>query len=294
MYMKCPLCGSENEVFRLYRTLDFFLTREEFEIWECNLCNIRYTHPFPPEIELPKYYKSPEYLSHAKTHQSVFSLIYGSIRSLNVKWKAQQLKRFFPQPGSILDVGCGSGSFLAEMKRKGWACVGIEPDFGSRSFVENHWNIPVYKDIASIEKNQSFQVITLWHVLEHFSDPFSALKQLKMLLNNDGILVVAVPNFESLDAMNFGSYWAAYDVPRHLYHFSLASLESVIAEAGFKIVQVKPVWVDVFYISYLSYRYLGKRLALLKGFFKSIEFLLRSNKVTDYSSIVIFARKKTE
>lgn len=292
--MKCPLCGSETEVFRLYRTLDFFLTREEFEIWECLHCKIRYTYPFPAEADLPKYYRSPEYLSHAKADKSAFSLLYDSIRSLNVKWKARQFKPFFPNPGSILDVGCGSGAFLGEMKQRGWACIGVEPDPGSRSFVEQHWKIPVFEDITSLDRNHSFQIITLWHVLEHFSNPMFQIGQLKPMLAEDGMLVVAVPNFESLDAITFGSYWAAYDVPRHLYHFSLPGLELLLNKAGFEIVRVKPMWVDFFYISYLSYRYLGKTLPLVRGFFNSIEFLLRSHKVTDYSSMVVFARKKAE
>ncbi|MGC8865063.1 MAG: class I SAM-dependent methyltransferase [Bacteroidales bacterium] len=292
--MKCPLCDSRVDVFRVYRTLDFFLSKEEFEIWECDHCKIRYTHPFPSLSDLAKYYKSPEYFSHAQHRKNLFSLLYDTIRSINVKWKANQIKAFYPIQGKILDVGCGAGSFLVEMKKRGWECTGVEPNAESRYFIKSQWNIPVYEDISLLDDKLSFQVISLWHVLEHFTDPLTSLTRIKHFLTDDGVLVVAVPNFESLDAATFGSYWAAYDVPRHLYHFSLAGLKSLLDKAGYEIVQVKSIWVDVFYISYLSYRYLDKSLPLFRGFLKSLEILLRANNITDYSSIVVFARKKAE
>lgn len=288
--MNCSLCGS-TKVFKVYQVRDFFFSGEEFGLMECEECRVRFTHPVPSKEELFKYYKSDEYLSHANKQKTFLAFLYDFIRGINVKWKANQISRYCPNTGAILDVGCGAGVFLSEMKKRGWMCTGVEPDTNSLSYVEDKLQINVVGDILEIEKNKQFDVISLWHVLEHFYDPKMVLNELNTLLKNDGLLVIAVPNYESLDSRYFGSYWAAYDVPRHLYHFSPDVLRSLLESCGFTTLEIKPLAVDVLYITYLSNRYLKKWPALLKGVLRGLYFLLRSRRVSDYSSIVFFARK---
>ncbi|MDK2908696.1 MAG: hypothetical protein PWR20_263 [Bacteroidales bacterium] len=288
--MNCPICGS-SKVYQVKQVKDFFLSGEEFKVMECENCAIGFTNPFPAIDNLARYYKSPEYFSHANKNSNFLFRIYNFIRSFNSRWKARQVERHVSKVGTILDIGCGSGAFLLEMKKRGWNCQGVELDSESREFVKNTLGVNVVRDISEIDKAVRYDVITLWHVLEHFYNPKELIQELKNYLKDNGLLIVAVPNRDSLDAHYFGAYWAAYDVPRHLFHFNSDSLRSLLESAGFTIIKAKPLAIDVLYVSYLSYRYLKKWLALVHGTLKGLFFLLWSRKLSDYSSIVLFVRK---
>lgn len=288
--MNCPICGSSN-VYQVKQVKDFFLSGEEFKVMECENCAIQFTKPFPARDNLARYYKSQEYFSHANKNSNFLFHVYHFIRRLNSRWKAKQVERHVSKIGTILDIGCGAGAFLSEMKRRGWNCQGVELDGESREFVKNTLGVNIFRDISEIDKTIKYDVITLWHVLEHFYNPKELIYELVNYLNDNGLLIVAVPNHDSLDAHYFGAYWAAYDVPRHLFHFNYNSLRSLVERAGFTIIEAKPLAIDVFYVSYLSFRYLKKWLALINGILKGLLFLLWSRKLSDYSSIVLFVRK---
>lgn len=288
--MECALCHSM-DIYQVYQVKDFFLSAEEFGIWECQTCGVRFTLPVPSEESMPLYYKSEEYLSHFHKKRTLFSLLYGFVRSINVKQKANFVERHFLRTGSLLDVGCGAGTFLNEMNKRGWNCQGVEPDENSRRFINETYKLPVVNMLSSMDVNSRFDVITLWHVLEHFYNPRLILNSLNFHLNENGVLILAVPNFESLDARYYGSYWAAYDVPRHLFHFNYSALKKILESTGFKVVNKGVLAIDVFYISYLSEKYLNKKLSFFTGIFKALLFYIHSSKISDYSSIVVVAKK---
>jgi len=178
------------------------------------------------------------------------------------------------QYGSLLDVGSGTGYFAAEMLKSGWITTGLEPDEGARA-AASAWNriqlLPT-EDIYLLP-DRSFDVITLWHVLEHVHDLHGYLEKFYAILRPDGKLIIAVPNYESYDAAVYQSYWAAYDVPRHLYHFSPVSLKTLAGKKGFRVVAMKPMWFDSFYVSLLSSRYRHNHVK----WFPALWTALRSN-----------------
>ena len=146
------------------------------------------------------------------------------------------------------------------MKQNDWNVTGLEPDEGARKIAKESLDceLKTIDELFYLPAN-AFDVITLWHVLEHVHDLHGYLQQFKKLLKKDGQLVIAVPNYTSFDASVYKEYWAAYDVPRHLYHFSPLSMKLLIDKNGMRIAELKPMWFDSFYVSFLSSRYKDAR-----------------------------------
>jgi 2-polyprenyl-3-methyl-5-hydroxy-6-metoxy-1,4-benzoquinol methylase len=287
----CLLCKKAS-VQDVFITKDYFHTRESFEIRYCRACGIRYTYPQPNKEEIAKYYLTEKYYSHHARPRGLFSMVYQWVRQINVRHKAGLIHSFSAHKGDLLDVGCGSGTFLNVMKKAGWRCSGVEVNENARQYVQDGLKIDVHEAIDNIpDTSGQFDVITLWHVLEHFHTPGMVLQQLHKLLRRNGILIVAVPNYDSLDAKWFQSFWAAYDVPRHLYHFNNQSLTEVLQQNNFMIIEKRPVFPDVFYISYLSAKYKGIRFPLLYGLFAGLFFWLRTRSPQDASSIIFVVKK---
>ena len=168
--------------------------------------------------------------------------------------------------GNILDVGCGTGAFLNTMKEAGWDATGIEPDQSAREKALDLYGLHLDNSEKFYElPAQAFDAITMWHVLEHVHDLHEYIDQLKKIVKPTGKLFIAVPNYTAYDAKVYKEFWAAYDVPRHLYHFSPASMKTLLNLHGMKIEKMKPMWYDSVYVSMLSEQYKTGKSNLLSA-----------------------------
>ncbi len=249
---------------------DYTVSGESFIIIECNSCSLRFTQDVPDAASIAPYYKSEEYISHSNTSKGLINWLYQSVRKRTLRKKRELVQRLTGmEKGHLLDVGSGTGSFVSEMTKHGWQVTGLEPDEGARGIAKKLYNAGL-KDITEFYhlSANSFDAITLWHVLEHVHELSAYVEQLKKLLKENGKLFIAVPNYTSKDAAIYKEYWAAYDVPRHLYHFSPRSMQALMEKHGLKILQHKPMWYDSFYISMLSSKYKHGKTNLFASFFK--------------------------
>ena len=255
-YSHCPICRS-TDIKNVLTVKDHTVSGKTFVVMECGNCTLRFTQDIPNADSIAPYYKAEEYISHTDTSKGFINKIYKFVRKRTLVKKRKLVeKQTGIKQGSFLDVGSGTGSFVSEMKQHGWKVTGLEPDPDARKTANQLY------DLELADSNElyrlttgSFDAITLWHVLEHVHDLSAYIQQLKKLLNKNGKLFIAVPNYTSLDANTYKEYWAAYDVPRHLYHFSPASMKSLMERNGLSILQYKPMWYDSFYISLLSSKY---------------------------------------
>jgi 2-polyprenyl-3-methyl-5-hydroxy-6-metoxy-1,4-benzoquinol methylase len=225
----CPVCNKDS--FKNFMVVkDNAVSKESFVIVECENCGFKFTNPRPSENEIGKYYASEEYISHSNTNKGITNKAYQVVRSITVKQKVDIINKFVPAKGAILDYGCGTGNFLQACQKDNWQVFGIEPNDTARTQAQAllHTNI-VSTDLQQFEP-ASFDIITLWHVLEHIHTLNETVKTLLSLLKPDGFLLIAVPNADSLDAKEYKENWAAYDVPRHLYHFTQATMKRFLTK----------------------------------------------------------------
>jgi 2-polyprenyl-3-methyl-5-hydroxy-6-metoxy-1,4-benzoquinol methylase len=255
-YTGCPVCGAAG-ISKILKVKDYTVSGEEFAIFQCSDCGLRFTQDAPAADTISRYYKSENYISHTNTSKGLVNRIYQLVRKRANRQKRKLIEKVTGiQKGNLLDVGSGTGYFAAEMKNAGWQVTGLEPDDDARRMAAEIHGIqpgPV-QELFDLPQN-SFDVITLWHVLEHVHELKRYIKQFSDLLKGNGKLFVAVPNYNSYDAEVYKAYWAAYDVPRHLYHFTPNSMKQLLATAGLKVVSIKPMWFDSFYVSLLSGKY---------------------------------------
>lgn len=288
----CPVC--KNSEFESYLTVkDHFLSKEDFNIAHCKKCGFKFTNPRPENDNLVNYYISDDYISHGKSKSLVLENIYKIIRKYSI-YKKHQLIVNHSVGNKILDVGCGTGEFLAYFKHKGWQTFGIEPSAYPREYGIKNFQLDV-KDESGLSDFSSgnFDVITMWHVLEHVWDINDRIFQLLKILKNDGLLVFALPNSESWDCKHYNSYWAAWDVPRHLSHFSTSTFQKLMAHHNLDIIATIPMKFDSFYVSLLSEKYLGNKwffiTAFIKGFLSN-HHAARNKK--SYSSMIYLVKNK--
>lgn len=253
----CPLCRQELKT--VFTTKDFLVSGEKFDIVECSDCRLRLTSPFPDKDKLGSYYESDEYISHTGETKGLFDSTYNMVRSytlgrkINIVEKSSRKKQ-----GAILDIGCGAGHFLNTMKANGWNVKGVDASRKARELVNSQFNIDVITPEVWLNSDETYDVITCWHSLEHVYEPWDYLEKIKTQLNHGGVLIVALPNYESTDGNKYRADWAAYDTPRHLYHFTHSSMEKIMTANGFNIEDINRMPFDAFYISVLSARTAGR------------------------------------
>jgi len=292
MYEKldsCPSCGNETIVNELI-CKDTLVSQESFVICRCTKCKLLFTNPRPQEKEISKYYQSEEYISHNSKGISPIKLLYKLARFFSFRYK-QKIIASYKYSGVLLDVGCGTGSFLQNFKGK-WITEGVESDDGARETAELALNKKIYRSIYEIEEKQKYDVITLWHVLEHLYDLNNVLKHLRKLLKKDGYIVIAVPNHTSQDANYYKNNWAAYDVPRHLYHFSKESFKSLAVSNKLSLVEVIPLYFDAYYISLLSNKNLNEKESLAKALWRGYLSNKEAKHSKNYSSLIYILERK--
>ncbi|MGJ7029857.1 class I SAM-dependent methyltransferase [Niabella hirudinis] len=255
-YKDCPVCGS-TQIRSVFLVKDYTVSGEVFPIEECGSCSLRFTQDVPDQESIGSYYKSEDYISHSNTSKGLVSRMYQKVRTRTMQQKAAMVARYTgKRAGRLLDLGCGTGTFLNTMKNRGWEVAGLEPDADARAMAKTLYNLDVAPshEIYQVAGEQ-FDAITLWHVLEHVHELHAYMEQLKRMLKPDGVLLIAVPNYTSRDAAIYEQYWAAYDVPRHLYHFSPEAMKTLTGQHGLRIIKLLPMWFDSFYVSLLSSRY---------------------------------------
>ncbi len=294
IYSSCPNCGDKN-IYKVFSVKDYTVSGEEFEIWECRNCTQRFTQNIPEEEQIGRYYQSEEYISHSDTKKGFVNNLYHSVRKRTLQEKRKLVEKSTQKTkGNILDVGAGTGAFLHTMKNAGWNCTGIEPDETARKNASELYNFDLKeaKELFSLSP-QTFDAITLWHVLEHVHELHSYVEQLKNLLASNGKLFIAVPNYTSADAKMYAKFWAAYDVPRHLYHFSPEAMRTLLNAHGLQVETIKPMWYDSFYVSLLSEKYKSGKSnpakAFINGMTSNIEALFDKTKC---SSLIYIASAK--
>lgn len=253
----CPLCGSHDIDTRL-ATRDYSITQEAFDLVDCRNCGVRFTQPLPNPGEVGRYYQSEDYISHSDTRKGLINQLYHWARQWMLGRKRRLLAHLHPQGRRVLDVGCGTGYFLHHLQQHGYAVLGVEVDAAARQFAQQQFGLAVLEPaawLAAPAAETQFDLITLWHVLEHVHEPRQYLDRLQQQLAPGGMLLIAVPNYTSYDAQYYGATWAAYDVPRHLWHFSPPAMKRLIAEHGFTLVGRRQLPLDPFYVSLLSEKY---------------------------------------
>ena len=287
----CPVCGSET-FDPFISGKDYFLTGESFEIVKCRTCGFRFTNPRPEPGELGKYYQSSEYISHSDSRQGLFAAVYQQVRKYTLRQKYELISGYQPK-GEILDIGCATGQFLNYMAEKGWKATGIEPHDKTRNRAISEFGLQVFPEehLTSISK-PSFSVITMWHVLEHVSDLNGRMKQIKDLLKPGGTLIIAVPNCNAKDAETYREFWAAYDLPRHLYHFAESDIKLLADNYGFKVVKTLPMRFDAFYVSLLSEKYKSGKMRWLPALWNGFWSNLKSGGQNGYSSHIYVIQQK--
>jgi len=290
-YSQCPVCEA-GDIHPVLTARDYTVSGEDFEIWECSGCHFRFTQDIPGADDISPYYKSESYISHTNTGKGLVNRIYRVVRTHTLLKKRRLVeKQTGLKKGSLLDIGSGTGSFVREMSKTGWEVIGLEPDPDARRVAREQHDIGLQEISAFFSLPPgSMDCISLWHVLEHVHELHRYMQQMKHLLKPGGRILVAVPNFTSWDSKHYGKFWAAWDVPRHLYHFSPGSMEQLLAKNGLRLISVKPMWYDSFYISMLSSRYRNGKInwlsSLWNGFRSNLKALGDSRRCSSVIYII--------
>lgn len=230
----CPLCGSD-EYTELFVARDRLVGLPgEFPVVRCTHCQFVFLNPRPTSSSLPAWYPDVYYPvgGGAETPEAI-----DVARGLLQRVESAQPG----QPLSILDVGCGTGLFLKFARDAGYQVRGIELSQSAVTYGQQVYGLPIETgtiESADLPEN-SFDVITMWHVLEHLADPVGALERITDLLKQGGLLLFGVPNIESYEAKLFGRRWFSLDAPRHLGHFSPQTAKRAVEEAGLNVERVE-------------------------------------------------------
>jgi 2-polyprenyl-3-methyl-5-hydroxy-6-metoxy-1,4-benzoquinol methylase len=293
-YSHCPVCNSA-AIQPALTAEDFTVSHERFAIWHCNDCTARFTQDVPEQDAIGPYYRSDTYISHSDTKKGLVNSLYHKVRRRTLVSKRKLITlQTRKAAGTILDIGCGTGAFLNEMQQSGWSITGLEPDATAREKANELYNIVPQESGKLFELSpQTFDAITMWHVLEHVHELQAYIQQIEKLLAPGGKLFIAVPNYTSYDAKVYAENWAAYDVPRHLYHFSPRSIENLLSTKHLALKTIKPMWFDSFYVSMLSEQYKNGKGNMFKACWNGLVSNLKAmgDKRKCSSVIYIIERK---
>ena len=286
---KCPLCKS-SAIKKRFACVDEFATGEQFEIFECTACGLAFTQNVPDEKEIDRYYESPTYISHSNTSKGLVNRVYHIVRRIMLQKKARKVEKLTGlKNGRLLDYGAGTGHFARLMKTRGWSVTAIEKNGKARELALKEFGfemLPV--EALSTIKDKELDVVTMWHVMEHIQEPDKMWDELHRILDDRGIAIIAVPNSASYDALKYKEYWAAYDVPRHLWHFTPSTIAQWGEKHGFVLDGQYTMPFDGFYISMLSEQYKGSRLHTIRGFWNGFKGWLAQCRRRSASSSIIY------
>lgn len=289
----CPICG--NHTFQnIFTCKDYTATHETFTLIQCQQCEFVLTSPRPNDSDLGKYYLSEDYISHSIKAKSLIDKVYLTARNYALAWKRKLILNHTTRTtDKLLDYGCGTGAFIHATTKDRWQSFGVEPSLEARQQATNITHVPIYSSLDEATSH-SFDAITLWHVLEHVPDLNDLLQNLKSVLAHSGTMFIAVPNHSSWDGKKYKEYWAGYDVPRHLWHFSDKTMKRLLENNGLRLQQIIPMKLDSFYISLLSEKYKTGNTTIagmIKAFISGLKSNSLASKSGQYSSLIYIIRK---
>lgn len=289
---ECPVCH-HTEFSNYIICTDHLVSDESFAIVQCEDCRLKFTNPRPVVENISKYYESTEYDSHKEQGSTLTDSIYNLVRKFALRNKLNLINSIQQEKGKLLDVGCGTGHFLEICSKNRWETVGIENNKNAREIAISNSSSEVFENLDLIEEKKEYDVITLWHVLEHLHELEETMLKFRKLLRKDGHLIIAVPNCDSWDSTNYKEKWAAYDVPRHLYHFNQLTINKLAKNCKFTVKEVLPMKLDAFYVSLLSEKYLHGKNRFLNAFISGLKSNRWAKKnQNNYSSLIYILSKK--
>lgn len=289
----CPICNAQS--FTPYlKVKDYTVSHETFQLLQCNQCSFLFTFPIPKDLS--RYYQSPQYISHSNKASGITDVLYKFARTVTLRWKTNIINYYDTLPSrSLLDYGCGTGAFLAHAKKSGWKINGVEPADQPRAAATIATQTSIASSIQLLPA-QKFSAITLWHVLEHIEDLHFILDALKSRLEDHGTIFIAVPNHNSYDAQKYKAHWAAYDTPRHLWHFTQNDIRTLMKQHGLTLQKIVPMKLDALYVSILSETYKTAKptagaASLIRGLVTGLKSNISALRSQEYSSLIYIARK---
>jgi SAM-dependent methyltransferase len=283
----CPVCkGTGFAPFLVCK--DYTVSQENFSIVSCKDCSFKFTNPRPSDSEIGKYYKSEDYVSHSDTKKGLINRLYHAVRTRTLKQKLALISQYVSR-GTILDYGCGTGMFLKVCADAGWKSFGFEPDEDAKKLAEGK-DLSVATSKEDLTGNK-YDIISLWHVLEHVTDLDPTLQFFSKNIADVGRLIIAVPNYTSADAKHYKEFWAGYDVPRHIYHFEINTLKKLLGNYGFSLEETKPMKFDSYYVSMLSEKYKTGFMNYLTAFLNGFKSNIVAKDPSQYSSVIYIFKK---
>ena len=268
-------------------TTDHLVSKEKFRLEYSTETDMLVTQPIPKKLY--NYYESDNYISHTDEAKTLLEKVYQTVKKIALKRKLALINKYHNTSKTILDIGCGTGEFLITARKNNWNTLGVEINDEARN-KSSKKNITTYKFIEEVKSSQ-FNIITLWHVLEHLKDLNGTITKISSLLDIDGTLIIAVPNYKSYDANYYKEYWAAYDTPRHLWHFSQKSISTIFENHNLKVVRTLPMYFDSYYVSLLSEKYKTGKSNYLKAFYRGMHPNLKAKRTGEYSSLIYVLKK---
>ena len=289
----CPVC-SGSRFKKVMVCVDRQATGETFTICRCTGCGLLITKNAPVESQIGRYYDSPAYIPHSDSSKGLMNRAYHLVRRIMLFRKLRLIRHACHiKRGTLLDIGTGTGYFPAYMLHKGWTVTAIEKSEQARRFAGRHFSVEVLPTEELFrQREEEYDAITMWHVTEHIEQLNETWEQIYKSLKRTGVLIVAVPNPRSYDAGVYGKDWAAYDVPRHLWHFTPSVMQQLGAKHGFILAERHTMPFDAFYISMMSERQQKHSLALLRGFWTGLRGLAASSVKKDKSSSITYVFRK--
>ncbi|WP_027065515.1 class I SAM-dependent methyltransferase [Maribacter sp. Hel_I_7] len=271
-----------------FKTKDYLVSQENFNLIFDKESDMLITEPQPKNLE--KYYDPKNYISHSDDKNSFIEKVYQQVKKITLNKKVKLIDQYSLDEKSLLDIGCGTGEFLAYAKNKNWNTVGVEVNQNARNKASNK-NLKIYKSLEDLP-NRQFNIISLWHVLEHLPNLNEKISLIKTKLDDNGTLIIAVPNYKSYDAKHYKEFWAAYDTPRHLWHFSQDAIKILFKKHNFKVTKTLPMYFDSFYVSLLSEKYKNGKSNYLKAFYRGLMSNIKAKSNGEYSSLIYILKKK--
>ena len=288
-FKECPLCSGQ-EIVDFIAVKDHSVSKESFTISKCKECTLLFTNPIPHADEISHYYKSETYISHTNKANNIINFLYTIVRKFTIKRKLSILKKLGGR--SLLDIGAGTGLFLEEASKAGYEINGVEIDATARKNMSQTVVYQTVESLRNLPEGKTYDIISLWHVLEHLHDLQEQFSKIVQKLKPGGNIIIAVPNSDSWDKCHYQEYWAAWDVPRHLYHFNKKSISTLFQQHKLTLTETKPMVFDSIYVSMLSEKYKGRSaiIQLILGSLTGIFSNLRSKK-NNYSSLIFIGKK---
>ena len=247
--VNCIICENNESVDYLQLTDRLSILPTNYHLVQCQ-CSFVYLNPRPKIDNISSYYPSEKYDPHYMSNKSIWIKFYHFVQFFTLRWKYSKIPDIH-RSRNLLDIGAGQGEFASFMSKRGWNVVIQDANI---DIIDK--NIPhdynFVKDLQQINESESFNVITLWHSLEHIHNIKDLYSQINRLLAPEGVLLIAVPNLQAPEKKSFGVKWAAYDAPRHLYHFHPDSIKRLCMKYDFKIVRKFSLFQDSPYNILLS------------------------------------------